>query len=135
MSTVLVVDDEPHIVHAIEAVLRKHGHRLLFADNAEQAFRLACTWLSDTIVTDRDMPGVDVLALCEEPDRYPASAQIPAITISGREWPALQLAPWTMYLGKPINPVVLEAAVESLAAQPYWREPGPQSLPDRATSR
>lgn len=135
MSTVLVVDDEPNIAHAIEAVLHEHCHRVLFAVNAEQAFRLACTWLPDIIVTDRDMPGMDGIALCKKLDRYPASGQVPVIMISGREWPASQPAPWTMYLRKPVNPVVLEAAAESLVAQRYWRDPGPPSLPDRATSR
>ncbi|MEW6346203.1 MAG: response regulator [Pseudomonadota bacterium] len=135
MATILVVDDDAAVLKAVGAALREHGHYILFADNGERAFQLACARLPDVIVSDRDMPRMDGVRLCEELGRYPASAQIPVIMTSGEVWTGPLPALWAMYFRKPVNPVVLESAIESLVVQRYWRDPGPGSLPDRATSR
>lgn len=135
MDTILVSDDDPGVTEAIAAVLRAHNHRVLSAETGEGALRLAYARLPDVIVTDRDMPDMDGVALCKELSRYPGSAQIPVIMISGRAWTDSIPAPWTMYLRKPVNAVVLESAIESLLVQRYWRDPGPGMMPDRTPSR
>lgn len=35
--TILCVDDEPHILHALQRLLRPSGHRILTADNGHTA--------------------------------------------------------------------------------------------------
>ncbi|MDR5763102.1 response regulator [Caballeronia sp. LZ035] len=116
MVTILLVDDEPSTLEALQAFLRQR-YNVLTAENGEVGLALACTRLPDLIVTDRDMPTMDGVRLCEELDRYPASRQIPVIMMSGHAWCGALPAPWSMFLLKPVDPIALESAIRSTVLQ------------------
>jgi len=53
---VLVVDDEPHILHYMSATLTAWGHEVTVADDGDRGLELAATGVFDLIVTDLRMP-------------------------------------------------------------------------------
>ena len=62
--TVLCVDDEPSILHALERVLRSHGCRFLSASSGAEALRILVREQVDVIISDEAMPkmfGTDLL--------------------------------------------------------------------------
>ena len=53
---VLVVDDEPHILHYMSATLTAWGHDVTVADDGDRGLELATSGTFDLIVTDLRMP-------------------------------------------------------------------------------
>jgi CheY-like chemotaxis protein len=53
---VLVVDDEPHILHYMEATLESWGHQVELARDGSQALKRALTQHFDLIICDLRMP-------------------------------------------------------------------------------
>ncbi|PYL73460.1 MAG: hybrid sensor histidine kinase/response regulator, partial [Verrucomicrobia bacterium] len=62
---ILVVDDEPPILHIIKMILEKHNYRILAANDGPEALaRIAETKdLIDAVLTDISMPYMDGVAL------------------------------------------------------------------------
>lgn len=58
-ATVLIVDDEPNILEAIEFLLKTEGYRVLKAFNGLQALELAAAEHPEIVVLDVMMPGID----------------------------------------------------------------------------
>ena len=56
--TVLVVDDEPSIVEALEKVLAKEGHHVLTASNGREALEVVRRRPVNVMITDLRMPGM-----------------------------------------------------------------------------
>jgi phosphoribosyl 1,2-cyclic phosphodiesterase len=63
-ETVLIVDDEPHMVHLLTAALRLEGYRVLTAHDADTALRLARAERPSLILLDWRLSGCDGLAVC-----------------------------------------------------------------------
>ena len=83
MTTILVVDDEPLIVMALEAELEDASYRVVTAANGRQGLeRLAEAPRPDLVLTDMMMPvmgGAEMLAaMAGDPDLR----RIPAIVLS-----------------------------------------------------
>lgn len=65
MTTVLVVDDEPQILRALQINLHAHGYTVVPAANGTTALAAAQTQVIDVVVLDLglpDMDGLDVIA-------------------------------------------------------------------------
>jgi DNA-binding response OmpR family regulator len=56
---ILIVDDEPNIVLAIEFLLQREGYQTEKAFNGLQALETAQQFLPDIVVLDVMMPGID----------------------------------------------------------------------------
>lgn len=64
-STVLLVDDEPSILSALNRLLRREGYRILIADSADAAFAVLAREPVEVILSDQRMPlmtGTELLA-------------------------------------------------------------------------
>src|SRR6478752_367645 len=59
MATVLVVDDEPQVLHALRRALEGEGDRVLTAATGTQAVDLAATRPPDLVVLDLWLPDLD----------------------------------------------------------------------------
>jgi two-component system NtrC family sensor kinase len=66
---VLVVDDEPHILHYMTATLEAWGHIPVIASNGEEALALATSEQFDLIISDLRMPKFGGREFYEELDR------------------------------------------------------------------
>lgn len=60
-KTVLVVEDVDEISWQMGAMLRRKGHRILNAANAEEALKIAEAKRPSLILTDLDLPTFDAL--------------------------------------------------------------------------
>ncbi|MBW4094006.1 MAG: response regulator [Acidobacteria bacterium] len=64
MSTVLIVDDEPQLLRALQINLHAHGYTVLTAADGATALRMAAAHPVDVVVLDLGLPdldGVDVI--------------------------------------------------------------------------
>ncbi|SDF26463.1 response regulator [Terriglobus roseus] len=65
-STVLVVDDEPILRLTFSIVLQRTGARVLTADDGAEALRIVEADPVDLILTDKQMPNVNGMALLRQ---------------------------------------------------------------------
>ncbi len=58
-KTVLIVDDEPHAVRVLSAILKEEGYRILESRDVDSAVSVVRTESVDAIITDLKMPAKD----------------------------------------------------------------------------
>lgn len=79
--TVLCVDDEVSILHALKRVLRKEDYRLLTATTASEGLKILSEENVHLVISDQRMPGIDgVMFLKKVKETYP---DIIRITLTG----------------------------------------------------
>ncbi|MBT8486605.1 MAG: response regulator [Phycisphaerales bacterium] len=119
-QTILLVDDEPHVVHVVRFKLEQAGFEVIVANNGKVAFELAQKRKPALVVTDFQMPGGSGLDLATQMSRNPETNQIPLImlTARGHRAPLSDLARTNVrsLLAKPFSPRHLLAKVHELLA-------------------
>ncbi|HEY8667324.1 MAG TPA: response regulator [Tepidisphaeraceae bacterium] len=83
-KTILVADDESHILNVVSLKLRNAGFRVLTARDGQEAHELAMQEKPDLLITDYHMPQMSGLELCQKLKADPATAMIPAIMLTAR---------------------------------------------------
>ncbi|MCB8808790.1 response regulator, partial [Escherichia coli] len=81
MTTVLVVDDEPQILRALQINLHAHGYTVHTAANGADALASAAAHRPDVVVLDLGLPDMDGLELIAGLRRWTA---VPIIELSAR---------------------------------------------------
>jgi two-component system alkaline phosphatase synthesis response regulator PhoP len=84
VKTILLADDETHILNVVSLKLRNAGFRVLTAGDGQEALDLAVQEIPDLLITDFHMPMLSGLELCRRLRQNPATAQIPAIMLTAR---------------------------------------------------
>ncbi|MDP9002598.1 MAG: response regulator transcription factor [Myxococcota bacterium] len=84
-KTILVVDDEPHIVLGLRDALEFEGFRVITAGEGREAIALARTEAPDAIILDLMLPDVNGYAICEELRRINALVPIVMLTARSQE--------------------------------------------------
>lgn len=79
---ILVIDDEPEMLEAIQGALSSRGYRVFTAADGDQGLRTAETELPDLIVTDLLMPVLDGWHFCQRIKEHPTCARTPVILVS-----------------------------------------------------
>src|SRR6478752_314416 len=82
--TILVADDESHILNVVSLKLRNAGFRVLTARDGQEALELAQQERPDLIITDYHMPQLSGLELCQRLKQDRATCNIPAIMLTAR---------------------------------------------------
>ncbi len=83
-STILIVDDEPHMRRLTEFSLRRGGYdRFFFAQNGREALSLAASVKPDLIIMDFMMPEMNGLGALHALKHSQSTAPIPVIMVSG----------------------------------------------------
>ena len=82
---VLVIDDDPHILFALEETVRNLGHEPVSAIDGEDGLVLARGIIPDLIITDIVMPKIDGFALCTLLREDPRTRHIPVIIVTARD--------------------------------------------------
>jgi len=67
-KTILVVDDEPHVIRILSLALEKENYRVLTAYNGEIALEILEEHFPDILITDIDMPRMNGKELCRQVD-------------------------------------------------------------------
>jgi two-component system alkaline phosphatase synthesis response regulator PhoP len=120
-KTVLVVDDEIHIVHVVAIKLHNAGYEVISADNGAEALELAIRDKPDFIVTDYQMPVMTGLELVKKLRENEETKDIPVIMLIARSFAieqdqqdALQISGC---LSKPFSPKELLSNIEDVLRQ------------------
>jgi two-component system NtrC family sensor kinase len=119
---ILVVDDEPHILHYMRATLESWGHRVEVASDGAYALERALAGAFDVIICDLRMPhlsGRDMYAKLARQDPRAAERVIFATgdTVRGDTLQFLE-GLGRPYLHKPFTLAELRAALRHAATQP-----------------
>ncbi|CAG9208917.1 Response regulator receiver protein [Paraburkholderia tropica] len=116
MATILVADDDPRLLDAIEALLALEGHQVLRAKDGEEALRCAQSEHPALVITDYMMPRMDGGQLIEAFAGDPGLATVPVVLIT-----ALPSLPATLrvagYVRKPFAPAHMIELVRRLTSQ------------------
>src|SRR6202042_3445824 len=81
-KTVLVVDDEPHIVLGLRDALEFEGFRVIAAGDGRGGIALARSEAPDAIILDLMLPDMNGYAVCEQLRRI--NAQVPIVMLTAR---------------------------------------------------
>ncbi len=89
-ATILIVDDEVHILHVLSLKLRNAGYHVLTAEDGEEAFDAARRLKPALVITDYQMPYVNGLELCVRLRNHEPTANIPCIMLTARGYSLAQ---------------------------------------------
>ena len=83
-QSILIVDDEPHVVHVVGFKLKAAGFKVETATNGKDAYERACAVRPALIITDYQMPGGSGLELATRLRRNADTADTPLIMLTAR---------------------------------------------------
>lgn len=84
VKTILVADDESHILNVVSLKLRNAGFQVLTARDGQEALDTAMAEHPDLLITDYHMPVMSGLELCQRLRTDPSTASMPAIMLTAR---------------------------------------------------
>jgi len=84
-KTILVVDDEPHIVLGLRDALEFEGFRVISAAQGKDGIALARSEAPDAVILDLMLPDVNGYAVCEELRRIDPYVPIVMLTARSQE--------------------------------------------------
>lgn len=82
IATVLVADDELHIVDLLASIAEELGHTVIRAGNGEQALRAILEHLPSLVLTDVMMPRLRGDELCRRVKASPETAWIAVVLLT-----------------------------------------------------
>ncbi|TAN40714.1 MAG: response regulator [Nitrospirae bacterium] len=87
MPRVLIVDDEPNIVLALELLMKRDGYETLSVDDGQKAFDAVREFRPDLMILDIMMPKMDGYEVCQRirADDQLRDVSIIMLTAKGRE--------------------------------------------------
>jgi DNA-binding response OmpR family regulator len=123
---ILIVDDDPDVLHSMHIRLKANHYDTLFAADAISCMAEARKSEPDLILLDLGLPAGDGFVVMERFKLVPSLASIPVIVISGRDHRenqrrALQ-AGAKAFLQKPVNNAELLAVIRQTLGEPAPRE-------------
>jgi DNA-binding response OmpR family regulator len=126
MTTVLIVDDEPHIIQLVRITLEDNRVHVLEAADGATALDRAAAFRPDLVLLDVDLPDVSGLEVCRRLKQDTAFANTKVVMLTAaaqRDDVARGLAAGAdEYLTKPFSPVRLLSLVEQLMPHTVrWR--------------
>jgi signal transduction histidine kinase len=82
ISKILIVDDDPLGIDALESILDGQGYNIVSANNGPTALKKADELLPDLILLDVMMPGMDGFEVCQRIRATPKLAEVPIIILT-----------------------------------------------------
>jgi len=117
-KTILVADDESHILHVVSLKLRNAGYRVLTANDGQEALELAQQERPHLLITDYHMPQLSGLEVCRRLKQDPSLPHIPVIMLTARgyhlEPQDTEQSGILKMLSKPFSPRQLLATVNDV---------------------
>jgi len=86
VAEILLIDDEPQVLHLLKMMLEREGHNVTTAENGEEGLKNLRTGSYELVDTDLFMDGQDGLSTIMEMRRD--NRNMPIIAISGGGWTA-----------------------------------------------
>lgn len=115
-QTVLVVDDEPHIVNLVKLSLGDKKYNVMGAYSAKEALTTMKKTTPDLVIVDLMMPGINGFDLCREIRDFSEMSNIPIIILSAKNQFYDKLHAVEVgaddYITKPFDPAELEKRIQ-----------------------
>jgi two-component system, OmpR family, phosphate regulon response regulator PhoB len=122
--TILIADDEPHVVDLVRVTLEDNRVRVFDAADGETALAVAEALEPDLVLLDVHLPDLSGLEVCRLLRKHPrlASTNIVMLTAAAQQDDIARgfSAGATNYLTKPFSPVRLLSLVERLMPRLVW---------------
>ncbi len=116
LPTLLIVDDEPINLKAMQQVLQK-DYRLIFTTDGERVLDIAKEQVPDLILLDILLEDIDGYAICERLKKDPDTSGIPVIFITVLDRIDDEergfAAGAVDYINKPIKPSIVRARIQT----------------------
>ncbi len=120
--TILIVEDEPHMVDLISYNLHKQDYQVLSADNGRDGLHCAQRALPDLILLDLMLPDIDGFTVCKLLRNQPATRHIPIVMLTAMTGELSRLhgleCGATDYLTKPVKMRELTDRIGLILQQP-----------------
>ena len=120
-KSILVVDDEAHILHVVSLKLQNAGFNVITARDADEAFDAAASMPIDLVITDYQMPGPTGLDLARRLHKESGKRDLPMILLTAHglalDQVELARAGIACCLSKPFSPREVLAKVNALLEQ------------------
>lgn len=119
-KTILLVDDEPHVIRVLRLMLEREGYTVISANDGNEALEKMSARRPDVMVSDIQMAGMDGRELCRTTrERYPDETfpifVMTSMTASQeREW--VRALAKVEFLEKPLSPRQLIARLTTYFA-------------------
>jgi CheY-like chemotaxis protein len=127
MSRILLVDDDPDILHILTASLESAGHEVRSTLDPREVADLVAGGRFDAVVLDVMMPRRSGWEILEELRREPASARLPVLMLSAIGDPGNRVRGLRLgaddFLAKPFHPEELIERIEKMV-----RSSAPEAL-------
>ena len=115
MSTVLVVEDDPHTRELVRLYLDRDGHHVLTTDNGTDGLNTARVESPDIILLDLMLPGMNGLDVCQALRR---ESDVPIVMLTARVEEDDRLTGFDLgaddYITKPFSPREVAARVRAI---------------------
>ncbi len=118
---ILVVDDDPRLLHIVGLYLGIEGYEVAQASNGEDGLKAVEAQPPDLVIMDIMMPGMDGVEACRRIRSNPTTAHIPVLMFSALsgddDVERARLAGANHLITKPFNLVGLGSVVKSFFSQ------------------
>lgn len=118
MTSILIADDEPHVLRVLKMSLEKEGYSVDVCDNGRDALEMVLQDTPDVLITDIQMPLMDGEELCTEIRRQLPDSNIRFFVLTSRT--EIEHREWSrkiddlQFLEKPVS---IRELLERLADQ------------------
>ncbi len=128
MKTILVCDDEPHILEGLRFLLRAPDRQILVASHAKEALDMIAQQIPDLLITDVMMPEMSGLELVETLRDQEATQHLTIIILTAKgqaQDASMAQQVWgAAVMAKPFQPAKLRDLVTTtLSSQPCTTNP------------
>jgi CheY-like chemotaxis protein len=107
-KSILVVDDEAHILHVVSLKLQNAGYNVMTARDGEEALEILGATPVDLVITDYQMPGITGLELARRVHKEPGKRELPMLLLTAHglslEQVEMSRAGIAACLSKPFSP-------------------------------
>lgn len=118
VAHILIVDDQPDMLHMMKMVLSRCGYRVETAESAFEALRIAPAFCPHIVISDIGMPGMDGCEMMSVLRRQCGPDAFKAIALTGYGLPCDQErmtdSGFDLCLLKPIDVSLLESHIERM---------------------
>jgi len=121
MTTILLAEDDPDILHMVAYKLRRAGFEVVETTDGVAALDACRRAPPDLVLLDVRMPRMDGIAVCRELRAGPRTGDLPIIMLTARareqDRELAVAAGATDYVVKPFSPRALVERVETVLAR------------------
>ncbi len=120
---ILIVDDEPSVVVALQFLMQQQGYHVLVAETGEDALDLIYKYKPDLVILDIMLPGIDGHEVCEIVRLNPDYRKVKILFLTARR-DEVEIAKGLAlgadaYITKPFSNNKLVAAVNEVLESRY----------------